>query len=84
MTYFKVRNDISVAALSRILNAMRDIREEEGLVIIPELKVYNVLDVRIVLFPDRYPEGYNALAEKVMKRCAGALPMGALKVMEED
>lgn len=62
MTYFKVRNDLSVATLSKIC---KEIREIVGAPVLIDVVCADVNDVRISLMPPRSVEGYEALREKI-------------------
>ena len=62
MTYFKVRNDLSVATLSKIC---KEIREIVGAPVLIDVVCAAVNDVRISLMPPRSEEGYAALRDEI-------------------
>lgn len=84
--YFKVRNDISVATLTRIIRALYEVKEMEvdgWTYSVDGLCIYaaDVLDMRI--YP-AYLEYHREAMEALLKAITEAvdMPRGALKIME--
>ena len=74
MTYFKVRNDLSITTLSKICAEIREIIEVPVLV---DVIIAGVNDVRISLMPPRSEEGYAALRDQIK-----TVPEHYLKIVE--
>lgn len=81
MTYFKVRNDISVATLTRIVCSMYESTFRNGLGLVIDINVLGEKDLRLRLLPPRDKETYEVVLEDIR---VVDLPRGALKIMEED
>lgn len=84
--YFKVRNDISVATLTRIVRALYEVKEMEvdgWTYSVDGLCIYaaDVLDMRI--YP-AYLEYHRDAMEEFLKAITEVvdMPRGALKIME--
>lgn len=81
MTYFKVRNDISVATLTRIVCSMYESSIRNGLGLVIDINVLGEKDLRLRLLPPRDKETYEMVLEDIR---VVDLPRGALKIMEEE
>lgn len=68
MTYFKVRNDISVATLTRIVVTMQQYLGYEGHGTVVAVVIHDVKDLRIILRPE--------LPEKIWKELIYAVEQG--------
>ena len=81
MTYFKVRNDISVATLTRIVCSMYESFVRNGFDLAIDINVLGEKDLRLSLFPPRDKETYEMVLEDIR---VVDLPRGALKIMEGE
>ena len=82
MTYFKLRNDMSIATLTRIVNAVYDIANVLEITLIPEVKAKDVLDARLYIFPPENREMMHQIEDMISNRVS--LPIHALTLLEED
>ena len=80
--HYKVRNDISVATLTRIVRSINEVAQDihlSGMIV--DVQVVGEKDLRIELLPPRNIETYQLILEMVK---VYDMPTGALKIVEED
>lgn len=80
MTTIKVRNDISVATLTRIVHAMEIYLELNDCEPIVEIIEYDVKDLRLILRPGVPETVWGELLDLDIEN----MPRNALKLIEED
>lgn len=73
--YYKVRNDISVATLSRIVSELGKLE-----LFTPTVQIRDVLDVRVRLV-HATPDHYDTILKELQVE---NMPTGALKVIQEE
>lgn len=79
MITLKVRNDISVATLTRLFTAIEDHFESQDSFPIPEILVYGVKDLRIATRIQIPREAWEELLDLKVEN----MPSNALKLIEE-
>ena len=80
--HYKIRNDISVATLTRIVCSINEVAQDihlSGMIV--DVQVVGEKDLRIELLPPRNIETYQLILEMVK---VYDMPTGALKIVEED
>lgn len=80
--HYKIRNDISVATLTRIVCRINEVAQDihlSGMIV--DVQVVGEKDLRIELLPPRNIETYQLILEMVK---VYDMPAGALKIVEED
>ena len=78
--HYKVRNDISVATLSKIYVAICEIKDE----LPPKILINSRNDCHIYLSGSLRPEHYEWALPEITKRVEGGLPLNCLKIIVEE
>lgn len=80
MTYFKVRNDISVSTLTRIMKAMDAYLEMNDYEPLVEIVAYGIKDLRIYMRPGLPQEVWKELLDLDIEN----MPRNGITLIEEE
>lgn len=84
MTYFKVRNDISVSTLTRIVATMQQYLGYEGHGAVVAVVIHDVKDLRIILRPELPEKIWKELIYTVEQEVENMPRNGIVLVEEAD